>query len=255
MVESIVGLHSVAEALRARRRELLRLCVRKPSHGLRPALGALVEAARETGVPVIELAAGEFDARAPRGLPHQGVLLEAGPLPTWSIQQMADVLAEAHWLIALDGIEDPQNLGAIVRVAVAAGVDAALLPKRRRAALGPGAHRASAGALEHLPLVLVPNLSQALERLKSMGFWIHGADPAGEMDLFRASSDLFEERRILVLGAEDRGIRPGLKSHIDRFFRIPMTAEIGSLNVSAAAAVFLFEWRRRQRMQSSSPPG
>jgi len=244
-VERIVGLRPVTEALRARRRKLERLYLRGTTEAPRSALRVLLEMARIAGLPAAELAPCEFDTLVPRGVNHQGVLLEAGPLPIGSLQDLGDTLTRARWLLALDGIEDPQNLGAIVRVAVAAGVDAAILPRRRRAALGPGVNRASAGALEHLPLILVSNLATALDRTKQVGFWVHAADPAGSEDLFDTTTDAFEERRILVLGGEHRGIRPGLRRHIDRVFRIPMDPRIDSLNVAAAAAVMLFEWRRR----------
>lgn len=244
-MERIVGLRPVAEALRARRRRLERLYLRKASGAPRPALRALLEAAAGAGLTPTELTAEDFDNVAPQGVNHQGVVLETGPLPVWSFQQMGAVLERARWLVALDGVEDPQNLGAVLRVALAAGVDAAILPKRRRAAIGPGVDRASAGALEHLPLILVSNLASALDRAKELGFWIHAADPDGEEDLFRVSAGSLEPRRVLVLGGEHRGIRPGLRRHVDRWFRIPMAAGVDSLNVSAAAAVILFEWRRR----------
>src|SRR5690606_26124996 len=152
---------------------------------------------------------------------------------------------EGAWLVALDGIEDPQNLGAILRVADAAGVRGALLPERRAAPLSPAVARASAGAMEHLPVARVGNLARALHLLKDRGFWVHGAAPDAPRDLYDTPDRLFDRRLVLVVGAEHRGIRPGVRAAIDTPYRIPMRGRVGSLNVAAATAAVLFEWVRR----------
>jgi 23S rRNA (guanosine2251-2'-O)-methyltransferase len=244
--ERLVGVHPAREALRARRRVLHGLRVRTSEGALRPDLLALVEEARAAGVPVEELAGDRFDREAPRGLPHQGVVLEAGPLPEVSLAELVPAEGAPAWLVALDGIEDPQNLGAILRVALAAGVQGVLLPERRAAPLSPAVGRASAGALEHLPVCHVTNLARALNHLKSKDFWVHGAEPEADRDLFQTPDRLFDGRLVLVLGAEGRGLRPGVRAAIDVHYRIPMEGAIASLNVATAAAVVLFEWRRRR---------
>jgi len=248
----LVGIHPVREALRAGRRPLHRLRLRE-SEG-RPASPELMDIlarARAAGVPAEELPPSRFDREAPAGMPHQGVLLEVGPLPCPPLAELIPPPGEPCWLLALDGVEDPQNLGALLRVADAAGVRGALVPERRAAPLSAAVARASAGALEHLPVVRVTNLVRALNQLKSQGFWIHGADPEGGLDLFAAPERLFDRRLVLVMGAEGRGLRPGVRDAIDSFFRIPMHGAVASLNVATAAAVFLFEWQRRFR----SPAG
>ena len=234
------------EALRARRRRLHRLRLRAREG--RPAsteLADLAARAREAGVPAEELAPAEFDRAAPRGVLHQGVLLEVGPLPQPSLAGLVPPAPEPCWLLALDGVEDPQNLGALVRVADAAGLRGVVVPEHGSAPLSPAVARASAGALEHVPVARVSNLARSLNHLKSQGFWIHGADPAGVLELFTAPARLFDPRMVLVLGAEGRGLRPGVRRAIDSIFRIPMHGAVASLNVGTAAAVFLFEWRRR----------
>jgi 23S rRNA (guanosine2251-2'-O)-methyltransferase len=242
-----VGVHAVHEALRARRRALHRLLLRRGAGPLRDELAALARLAEGAGVRVEELPAADFDLRAPPELPHQGVALEAGPVPEVSLESLIPAAGEGAWLVALDGIEDPQNLGAILRVADAAGAAGALLPERRVAPLSPAVGRASAGALEHLPVARVTNLSRALRLLKDHGFWIHGAAPDAAADLYETPDRLFDRRLVLVVGAEGRGIRPGVRAAVDTLYRIPMRGRVASLNVATAAAVVLFEWTRRAR--------
>lgn len=247
--ELLAGVHPVREALRARRRELRRLLLRRAGGRapLRPELQELVRLAERAGVPVAELEPESFDPLLPPELAHQGVALDAGPLPELSLEALLPGPDEEAWLIALDGIEDPQNLGAILRVAEAAGVRGALLPERRAAPLSAAVARASAGAMEHLPVARVGNLARVLHLLKDRGFWVHGAAPDAPLDLYETPDRLFDRRLVLVVGAEHRGIRPGVRAAIDTLYRIPMRGHVGSLNVAAATAVVLFEWARRAR--------
>lgn len=248
--EALLGVHPVREALRARRRALRRLVLRAGDRSPRPELVELVEQARAAGIPVEEVPAERFDREVPPGVPHQGVLLEAGPIPTLDLAELVGAVGDDDgWLVALDGIEDPQNLGAILRVAEAAGARGALLPERRVAPLSPAVARASAGALEHLPVAQVTNLVRALETLKERGFWIHAADPGEGRDLYEIPDRLLAGRLVLVLGAEGRGLRPGVRAAVDVFVRIPMAGVVASMNVATAAAVVLFEWARRARVR------
>ncbi len=242
--ERLAGIHPDREALLARRRALHRLMLRK---GGARKLGELVETARRGGVLVEEVSREDFDAAAPVGLRAQGVLLEVGPLPTLTLDELATLGDEgSRWLVALDGVEDPQNLGAVARVAEAAGVGGLVLPERRVAPLSPAAVRASAGALELLPVSNVVNLPRSLGELKRRGFWIFGADADDGEDLFAASDRLFQGDLVLVLGAEGRGLRPGVRAALDARVRVPLAGRVASLNVATAAAVVLFEWRRRR---------
>lgn len=249
--ELLVGVHPVREALRARRRRIDRLVIRAAARTPRPELQDLCEQALRADVAVVELDPAAFDRLVPPDLPHQGAALEAGPLPDADLAELANARPDA-WLVALDGIEDPRNLGAVLRVAEAAGASGAILPDRRAAPLTPVVARASAGALEHLPVAGVTNLTRALELLKKEhGYWVHAADPAGERDLFEIPDRLLDGRLVLLLGAEGRGIRPGVRAAVDVFVRIPMAGSVASLNVSTAATAVLFEWARRRRVRSS----
>lgn len=249
--ELLAGFHPVQEALRARRRPLHRLLLRERERSPRPELAALLALARDREVPAAELPPDRFDRLAPPAVAHQGVLLEVGSLPALDVRDLARD-AERSWLVALDGVEDPQNLGAILRVAEAAGADGAILPDRRAAPLSPAVARASAGALEHLPVASVGNLARALETLKrDHGYWVHAADPGADRDLYDLPDRLLEGRLVLVVGAEGRGIRPGVRSAVDVSVRIPMAGAVASLNVASAAAVVLFEWARRARARGA----
>jgi len=250
--ELLVGVHPVHEALRARRRTIHRLVLRIGGGPLRDELAMLAELAAQAGIPIDEMSAAAFDALTPEGSLHQGILLEAGPVPEVALEDLIPPPDRGGWLVALDGIEDPQNLGAILRVADAAGVRGAILPERRVAPLSPAAGRASAGALEHLPVARVTNLSRALGVLKNHGFWVHGATPEAALDLYETPDRQFDQRLVLVLGAEGRGLRPGVRAAVDTMYAIPMRGQVASLNVATAAAVVLFEWARRAR---GSTPG
>jgi 23S rRNA (guanosine2251-2'-O)-methyltransferase len=248
-LERLTGIHPVLEALRSRRRHLARLRLRQ---GLRAATAAQLRAeASRASLPVEEVPAQELAAWAP-GLSTQGVVLEAGPLPELPIEALARAGEPPRTLVALDGVEDPRNLGAIARVAEAAGASGLVLTRRRTAPLSPVAARASAGALEWLPVARVPNLARALGQLKQLGFWVFGGDPEGNEDLFGLADRVVAGDRVLVLGGEGRGLRPGVTSLLDHRVRIPTCGRVASLNVGAAAAVLLFEFRRRSGLAKTS---
>ncbi len=242
-VQQLCGVHSVLEALRAQRRPLRRLRVRKAPPT--PELEEVIAAARELGVPVEEVGAEDLAATLGGRVQSQGLALEVGPLPEPPLDELCRTGPSPRTLVALDGVEDPQNLGAIVRVAEAAGVAGLVLTRRRAPPLSAAVARASAGAVEWLPVARVPNLSRALNHLKSKGFWVFGCESEGGGDLFELPDRLLSGDRVVVLGAEGRGLRPGVERAIDHRVRIPTSGRIASLNVAAAAAVVLFELARR----------
>jgi 23S rRNA (guanosine2251-2'-O)-methyltransferase len=152
------------------------------------------------------------------------------------------IASDARLVVLLDGVEDPHNLGAIIRTAHAASADAVIVPERRAAPLTETVARASAGAIEYLPLVRVTNISQTLEKLKQQGFWIYGLDERGTEAYDRVE---YATPTAIVLGGEGKGLHQGVQNHCDLLVRIPMAGAVSSLNVSVAAGVVLFEWRRR----------
>lgn len=238
----LTGRHPVLEALRAQRREVHELLVRAGS----PAgeTEAVVAAAREAGVPIQSVEAGEFERKAPSSANPQGVMLRVGPLPDPFLEEFVPGDGPCT-LVALDGVEDPQNLGAIARVADAAGASGLILTRRHSPPLSPAASRASAGALEWLPVARVPNLTRALNSLKEQDFWVYGADSGADRDVYSLADRVLSARRVIVLGAEGRGLREGVLAAVDHRVRIPMHGRVDSLNVATAAAVLLYELARR----------
>jgi 23S rRNA (guanosine2251-2'-O)-methyltransferase len=243
-------LHPVHEALRAGRREPIRLLIRQgPARG---ELEPVVEAARAAGVPVSQADADELQQLAGGTESNlQGVVLEARPLPELGA---AEALAEepgrapgGRLLVALDGVEDPQNVGAIVRVAEAAGASGLLLTDRRAPPLSPALARASAGAIEWLPVARVSNLGRGLETLQRKGFWLVGADPDARDSLYELPNRLLTGDLVVVLGAEGPGLRASVRAALDHPVRIPMMGRVASMNVATAGAVILFELLRRSK--------
>jgi 23S rRNA (guanosine2251-2'-O)-methyltransferase len=231
----ISGVHPVREALRAGR-VLDRVLVARGAGGDR--LQEIIDLARERAVP-LRFEPREALDRASGAAVHQGVVAFCA---AQRYLELAQVIEGAQLLIVLDGVEDPHNLGAIVRTAHAAGANAVIVPERRAVGLTETVAKAAAGALEHLPVVRAGNLSQTLDDLKKRGFWIYGLDERGAQ-LY--SETEFNTPTVLVLGGEGHGLHELVKKHCDLLVRIPMAGAIASLNVSVAAGVVLFEWRRR----------
>ena len=154
-----------------------------------------------------------------------------------------DELSASDLLVVLDGVEDPHNLGAIVRTAHAAGAGGVIIPERRAAGVTDVVAKAAAGALEHLPVTRVTNINRTLEELKQSGHWIYGLDERGAETYDRVE---YSTPTVIVLGGEGKGLHEQVRKHCDVVVRIPMAGRISSLNVSVAAGVVLFEWRRHR---------
>ena len=221
---------------------------------------ALAAEAERLGLPVEpiepEALLERVDPATRRSNP-QGVLLEAGPLPAVALDDaLADAGRGPRCFVVLDEVEDPQNVGALIRVAEAAGTAALVLPERRSPPLGPAVARASAGALEWLPVVQVGNLGRALDRMREDGLWVVGADVDAEASLFEVPDSILTGALAVVLGAEGRGLRTSIRQRVDHPVSIPMMGKVGSLNVSTAAAVLLYDLLRRRGSAGGGPgPG
>lgn len=227
---ALVGRRVVLEALRAGR-PVSRVLVARTAHGAGP-LREIFEAARRRGVPVQPVDPRRLEALA-HGLPHQGVAALTAAQALVELDDILDVArgrGEPPFLILLDGVEDPHNLGAVIRTAEAAG-------------LTPAVARAAAGATAHLAVAGVGNLVAALERLKTAGVWVVGADPEA-VDRYDAVG--LAPPIALVVGAEGRGLHRLVRERCDRLVRIPLRGRVGSLNVSVAAALLLYEVARTQ---------
>ena len=231
---AIPGRRPVAEALRAGRR-LTDVNV----SGERGDLGELAQAARDAGVVVRQVGRAELDVLS-QGVLHQGVVARA---PSFGYRDLAR-LPEGDLVVVLDGVTDPQNLGAIARAAEVAGACGLVLRERRSALVSPAAEKAAAGAFSWLPVALVPNVVRALEDLAARGWWSVGL--AGEAAEPLWSCALLDGRVALVVGAEGHGLSRLVAERVDARVAIPMGGHVGSLNAAAAAAVALFETRRRR---------
>jgi 23S rRNA (guanosine2251-2'-O)-methyltransferase len=226
----------VREALRAAR-PLDRVLIVKGAAG--PRLQEIIDLCRARRIPV-RFETREHLDRAAGGAAHQGVV---GIGSVERFAELEDTSKAGGLHVVLDGIEDPHNLGAILRTAHAAGASAVVIPERRAAGLTETVARAAAGALAHVPVVRVTNISRALEELKKRGYWIYGLDPNGPQEYDRVD---YASPTALVLGGEGRGLHQNVVRRCDFLVRIPMTpGGVASLNVSVAAGVVLFEWRRR----------
>jgi 23S rRNA (guanosine2251-2'-O)-methyltransferase len=229
------GIHPVAEALRAKH-SLDRIMVAQGAGG--PRLQEIIDLARRAGVPIRFEPRASLDRLAGSSA-HQGVVAMGAA----SKYADLDAAAATPLVVVLDGVEDPHNLGAIIRTAHAAGAGAVIIPERRAASVTDVVAKAAAGALEYLPIVRVTNINRALEDLKAKQYWIYGLDERGTEDYGRIE---YATPTAIVLGGEGKGLHELVRKHCDALVRIPMAGKISSLNVSVAAGVVLFEWKRRQ---------
>jgi 23S rRNA (guanosine2251-2'-O)-methyltransferase len=231
----LIGIHPVVEALRVRR-PLERVLIAKGLAG--PRIQEIVTLARETGTPVRFEDRGALD-RLSSAKSHQGVIA-LGAAKQYA--ELDEVAPQSKLLVVLDGVEDPHNLGAVIRTAHAAGAGAVIIPERRAVGLTDTVAKAAAGALEHLPIVRAGNLNQTLRTLKDLGYFIYGLDERGETDYNRVD---WSEHSAIVMGAEGKGLHELVKKNCDMLVRIPMAGKIASLNVSVAAGIVLFSWSSR----------
>ncbi len=242
----IPGRHPVLEALRAGR-PLQRVLVARDARG--GPVGEILRLARARGVPVQRVDPGVL-SRVAGTARHQGVV---GLAAAWAYQPLETLLdraaerGEPALLVALDGVQDPHNLGAVLRTADAAGAHGVIVSARRAAGLTAAVARASAGAIEHVPVARVVNLARSLEELKARGIWIVGAEPDADVTYDRAD---WSRPLCLVVGAEGRGIGRLVRRACDYRVAIPMAGGVNSLNAAAAAAVLLFECVRQRRILS-----
>jgi 23S rRNA (guanosine2251-2'-O)-methyltransferase len=251
LMEVLYGLHPVEEALKAGRRRFDHVLVAEERHDAR--LDRLLALCREAGVRVIHETREQLTQVA-QTANHQGVVAFVRPQELLGIEDLYQAgSASARLLLALDGVEDPQNLGALLRVADGAGVDGVVLTERRSAPLSAVAVKASAGAAEHLRIARVVNLVRALEDLKRQNIWIIGLDERGQTDYDQFD---FTGNCALVLGREGAGLHDLVRRTCDHLLRIPMAGGVSSLNVSTAGAVVLYEafrQRRQAALRTSAP--
>jgi len=244
--ETLFGLHPVLEAIEAGRRTVDRVIVAREGGGKN--LGRLLRAARAAGVPVTylprEVLAKKIGARAA----HQGVAALVTPIPYADPDEICRAAASrpAGLLLVLDGIEDPRNLGAIVRTAAAVGVDGILLGTEDTVGITPAVAKTAAGALERVPIAREGRLARRLSALKSLGFRAVALDPRGPA---RWIAPDYAKPTVLIAGGEGRGLRRGLLDAADHRVALPLAAGTESLNVSVAVGVVLYEAVRQRLLE------
>lgn len=249
--EILYGIHPVREALRAGRRKIHTLFVAK-THGASRV--AEIEALARKKKIAVEPADASRIAEVCGSPQHQGVAARVDAYPFASLASILESglsSSSAPFLLILDSLVDPHNLGALLRTAFCVGVDGVVVPRHNSAPPSPAVSRISAGALEHVALARVTNLADTIARLKKSGFWVHGLDGQAKTTLFE--SDLTGPLA-LVLGGEAKGLRPLLKKKCDLLISIPQTTRLNSLNASVAGAIVLYE-ALRQRTSRSKPGG
>lgn len=240
----MTGFHAVEEALAAGR-PLDRIVIARGRHGER--VEAIVRLAKSRGVPVRFEERQQVD-RLAGTREHQGIAALAAAKPAVGLEDLLGAKTARGLLVLLDGIEDPHNLGAIVRTSLAAGAQGVLIPERRAAGLSDTVERASAGALAHLPVARVKNLVRAMEEIKGAGYWLVGLDERAEKN--HTDVDLKGSVGI-VLGREGEGLHELTRKRCDFLVSLPTTGPVRSLNVSVAAGVMLFEAVRQRRALGS----
>jgi len=237
-MERISRLNPLLEVLRSSPERVNKIFIQKERGPHR--IGEIVREARARSVPFLFVPKQRLDQLAPH---HQGVLAEVSAKAYSSLEEVMSG-SGTPFLVLLDEIEDPQNLGAILRSADGAAVDGVILPERRSAGLTDAVETVSAGALEHVRVARVPNLARAMEELKERGVWLVGAEGSAPGLWFEFDYTLPVG---IVLGSEGRGLRPLIRKGCDKLLGIPLAGRVGSLNVASAASVFLFEVVRQRR--------
>lgn len=236
--ELLYGRNAVRETLLARRRRHRKLVVAAGTEGA-DRVGEIVKFARERGVPTDIRPRAELDERVDAA--HQGVILETGSYPYADGHRLPTPPELSDLLLALDGLEDPRNVGSLLRCAEATGVSLVVIPTDRSASITPAVSNASAGAVEHLQIARETNLVRWLDYAKRAGYWIAGLEAAPEaQSLFEADIPM---PAVLVVGSEGHGLRRLTREHCDILLSIPMYGRIESLNVAIAGSVALYEMR------------
>lgn len=235
--EIIYGINPVREALRGNRKAF-ELFVQESATDHR--IGKMIAMAEDRGIPVRRRNRDDL-GRLAANSHHQGVVLAVESFVYADLESLLSSLQESTeplFLLALDGIQDPQNLGALIRTAACAGVQGVIIPKDRACGVTPVVEKASAGAVETVPVVQVTNLVQTLERLKQVGCWVFGL--CGEMGVSIHKAD-FKGNLLLVVGGEGDGIRPLVRKQCDHLVAIPHYGGVASLNASVAGGIVMFE--------------
>jgi len=247
--ELIVGRNSVREALKSGRAINKLLVARGEKHG---SIVEIINMAHKQGLVVQEIEPAKLGNMS-GGLRHQGIAAFVSPVPYSDVETILTAAYqknEAPFIVLLDELEDPHNVGAILRTADAAGVHGVLLPQRRSCSLSATVAKTSAGAVEYVPVARIGNMTQEIEKLKKQGLWVVGADAEGDKDYFDVD---LTGPLLVVVGNEGKGLGRLVKQQCDYLVRIPMHGRITSLNASVACSLLLYEVLRQRDSKKRNP--
>ncbi len=242
----LYGIHVVAEALKADPEKIERICVERGQKNLR--IQEIIELARQNHVRISFEEKSWLDRKS-EGSRHQGILCYAAEMDTFDSEEILEHAKSPGLLVVLDGIEDPHNLGAILRSAEAAGAHGVFLPQHRSANLSAAVVKASAGAASHIKVARITNIAQLIESLKKRGYWIAGLDAASDQPIW--SIDLTVPIA-LILGNEGSGLHRLVREKCDFVVSLPISGNVGSYNVSVAAGIALYEVLRQRGLHRRS---
>jgi len=245
-MDVLYGIHAVEEALRAGNRSLDHIEVARERHDQR--LQAVIDLARETGVSLRFVAREQLD-RLARTKSHQGLVAVVAGKSYLDVAELLSSKNKHLFLAILDGIEDPHNLGALIRSADGAGANGIIIPERRAAAVNATVAKTSAGASEYVKIARVVNLARTLDELKAKNIWIVGLDERGQQNYDQLDYNM---DCAIVLGAEGHGLHDLVRKKCDYLVSIPMAGRVPSLNVSVAGAIVMYEVARQRRSQSQA---
>jgi 23S rRNA (guanosine2251-2'-O)-methyltransferase len=247
--ELIVGRNSVREALKSGRPINKLLLSRGEKHG---SILEIINLARQQGLVVQEIDPAKLESIS-GGIRHQGIAALVSPVPYADVDTIlgdAYNRSEDPFIVLLDELEDPHNVGAILRTADAAGVHGVLLPQRRSCSLSAAVAKTSAGAVEYMPVARIGNITQTIEKLKKRGLWVVGADAEAEKDYFNVD---LTGPLLVIVGNEGKGLGRLVKEQCDYLVRIPMRGRISSLNASVACSLLLYEVLRQRDKKKENP--
>ena len=248
--EIFPGIHTVASLLRWHPERIQSLWLEQNKHNRR--IDQLIALASEAGISIQQVQRNKLDQLC-ESTQHQGLAASCSPTPVSDEHDLLGEIATASappLYLVLDEISDPHNLGACLRTADAAGIDAVILPQRHTAPLTPTVHKIASGATVRLKIVRTTNLARCLDAIKSAGVWVYGAEGTARAPVYQAD---FSHPSAIVMGAEDQGMRRLTREKCDQLLALPMLGGVESLNVSVATGIFLFEAvRQRQSSPSAS---
>ncbi len=243
----VYGINAVLEALKAGAGQVERVCIQRDQKN--PRIQEIIDLGRRSHVPISFEERAWLDRKADGGR-HQGVLCYVSEMHVLDPEDVLQHASTPGLVVVLDGIEDPHNLGAIIRSAEVAGADGLFIPHRRGAGLGGTVSKSSAGAAVYLKIARAPNTTQLIELLKRRGYWITGLDADAGQPLWEAD---FRVPTALVLGGEGSGLHRLVKERCDFLVSIPVRGKVSSLNVSVAAGIALYEVVRQRKLGAPNP--